>query len=131
MQKRKADLDIRLAYWGRWKRTYLVGLSYASETIEYSIMKSKGELLGNGCKNGGKKKETINGVSFKDDEDSQRVDNIIKRLRAKRPREMQVLLLHYVWGWSIRKIHSETEISRYELNQLIERGKQLVSYGLL
>ena len=128
MSKQTAGISYMLEKWGNWKRHFVIGLGYPSSGLEATIIEYKGDLIagdGNyGGKSGGKQ------VSFKDDGTSQRVDNMVKRLREKHPKEMEVVTRMYVLRESKRVIGKEMKFSRHSVATHLERGKQLIQVGL-
>jgi len=122
----KAELDLRLDNWGRWKRNYLCGVGFKSETIESKIM--SGEVFGTGCHGG---KQGGGGASFREDEEAEKIDLIVRRLRDKgNADEMSVLTMCYVLQWSSRRISGELFCGRGQVTTLLNRAKTLVEGAL-
>ena len=111
------DIVRRLESWGRYKKRDIFGLGYPSETIESKIQ--RGEILGDGNKGGLKN----NSVEFYSNEDDQKTDNVIRRLKHRHYREMEVIYRYFLFGHSRRRISDEMSLSRYNVDQHLERAK--------
>lgn len=117
------NIDLVLAHWARWKQTYVIGLNYASKTIEYKLM--AGDPLGDGCVGGGPDKSMV-GVQFAHDPVAMTIDTIIIRLSEYYRREVIMLRMVYLMGWSVRRISQATKVSRREAGRSLDRAKGLV-----
>jgi len=103
----------------------LTGLGNSSSTIESQIMSQ--EIFGDGNKRGGKKKESINGVNFKENESAEQVEYCMKILISTHRQQAGILTAAFLMLWSTHKIHIETGISRYKINQFMRSGIDTLS----
>ena len=129
-EQRKAEhkLEQKLNEWGHWKRNYLVGLGNSTHTIEAQLESQ--EIFGDGCKRGGRKKGADNNVQFIENKESEQLEYCIKVLMMTNREESHVLIALYVFQWSVNKIATETDESRYMIRQLASQGRTLLR-GLL
>jgi DNA-directed RNA polymerase specialized sigma24 family protein len=129
MSNSDLNIDACLKNWGYWKRNYITGLDYPDKTLIDKIRKK--EILGDGCKGGGGIEENKNKVFFKDNEEAQKIDTCYKLLSTIHKQEMAVLAAAYVYDWKTNKISKEIGTSRYNVNQLLKRGKILLEGTLI
>ena len=100
-----------------------MGLNYASKTLEYKL--GQGIILGDGCVGGGPDKSQV-GVQFAHDPVAMSIDGIILKLSDLYRREVLMLRMVYLMGWSVRRIASTTKMSRREAARSLDRAKHLV-----
>lgn len=126
----KRNIQASLSSWGKWKRTSVTGLEFSSSTIEAKILEGKGKIYDSGCYGGGVNPETKNKLRFNGSQEQLTLDTLIRRLKVKHPKEMEVVILTYVMDWSNRKIAKATNSSRHTVNTHLNKAIRLISVGL-
>lgn len=125
---KKPELHALLQKWGRWKRNSVLSVG-GGGTLEAKLMSK--EIMGDGCVGGGKDLEKINGVRFLHDEVAEKINSEVLQLKATYAREMYLLEIVYVFGWSERKIAEDLAGNRRTIAKLVVRAKNLLESRLI
>ena len=132
LTKANSETDKRLKEWGYWRVTFIHGLDFSA--VSMAAQFELQTIFGDGCINGGVKKECVNGVRFDENLSAQIVERCFKILRPVYPEEMACLLAFYGYRWSVRGIATKTGLSREKvkklLNQAVIRVEALLTYAL-
>ncbi len=113
-----------LKRWGRWRRTGSYKLGTSGRNMLDRIMKK--EILGSGNSKSGFDPTTVNRIFIIEDYDSERIDDIFKRLMVEHRVSMQCLFYRYVWELNDGAIARQLALSRYHVRLNLATGKNLI-----